>query len=292
MDGHSAIPAAAVGAAREPTASDWSDQRELGRTGLAVSRLGVASSYGAGAPVFERAFERGVNYFYWGSLRRGGMRDAVRHLARRYRQQLVVVVQSYARWGMWVKRSVHQALRSLRLDYADILLLGLHSQPPARRILDAALQLREQGHVRHLALSGHRRELFAELIDDAQIAVWHVRYNAVHRKAEATVFSALERRDPGRRPGLVTFTTTRWGHLVDPRRVPPGERTPTGTDCYRFALSQPAVDVVMSGPANEQQMSQALAALEAGPMSDQELAWMRRVGDHIYRNRRSSWLGG
>ena len=87
---------------------------------------------------------------------------------------------------------------------------------------------------------------------------------------------------------MVTYTTTRWGDLCNPEKTPPGERTPTGTDCYRFAISRPEVDLCLAGPDDVEQMKQALAALEQGPMDEEELAWMRRVGDHIYANARGA----
>ena len=34
----------------------------------------------------------------------------------------------------------------------------------------------------------------------------------------------------------------------------------------------------MTGPANAAQMDEALEALRRGPMTEEELAWMRRVG--------------
>ena len=46
----------------------------------------------------------------------------------------------------------------------------------------------------------------------------------------------------------------------------------------------------MAGPADAAQMQQALAALEQGSMSEEELAWIRRVGDHIYGRDWSSKL--
>ena len=76
---------------------------ELGRTGLKVSRLGLGSSYPAPTRSFEEAFERGVNYFYWGSRRRDPMGNAIRTIAKRKRDELVIVVQSYARVGWWMK---------------------------------------------------------------------------------------------------------------------------------------------------------------------------------------------
>ena len=54
----------------------------LGATGLRVSKLGLGSSFGAPTRAYHEAFERGVNYFYWGSIRRGLMGDAIREFAR------------------------------------------------------------------------------------------------------------------------------------------------------------------------------------------------------------------
>jgi aryl-alcohol dehydrogenase-like predicted oxidoreductase len=262
----------------------------LGRSGLSVSKLGVASSYGAPTAAYLEAFERGVNYFYWGSLRSRAMGDAIREIARDRRDELVLVVQSYSRFGSLLLRSEEKALSKLDIDHADVLLLGWFNRTPPRRVLDAARRLVERGRVRHLALSSHKRSLLPTILDHNDVDIWHLRYNAVHRGAERDVFPSLEGVEPGKRPGVVTYTTTRWGHLCNPRRTPAGERTPTGTDCYRFALSHPAVDLCIAGPANLEQTRQALAALELGPLADEELEWMRRVGDHIYSGDRTSRL--
>lgn len=263
--------------------ADFLARRILGRTGLSVSRLGLGSSYGAPTSAYLEAFERGVNYFYWGSLRKDAMRDAIREIARSRREDLVLVVQSYARAGFLVKLSTERALERLGVDHADVLVLGWYNSTPPARILDAAQQLVERGRVKHVALSGHNRKLFPELASDQRLGIWHVRYNAVHRGAEREVFPALDGVATSARPGLVTYTTTRWGHLCDPRRTPKDERTPDGTDCFRFVLTDPRVDVAISGPDSTDHLHQALRALELGPMHEEELAWMRRVGDAVYR---------
>jgi aryl-alcohol dehydrogenase-like predicted oxidoreductase len=262
--------------------ADFHQRVTLGKSGLSVSRLGLGASYGAPSASYEEAFERGVNYFYWGSRRRASMRDAIRQIAASKRDDLVVVVQTYARLGSLVGPSVEWALRQLRIDHADVVLLGWFNDTPPARIADAAVALVEQCRARAVALSSHRRTLFPELIADPRFAIWHLRYNAVHRGAEREVFPALADVPRQARPGIVSYTTTRWGHLCDPRRTPLGERTPTGTDCYRFALTHPDVDLAIAGPADAAQMQHALAALDAGPLSAEEVAWMCRVGDHIY----------
>ena len=270
--------------------AEFESRRTLGRTGLQVSRLGLGASFKAPTAAYLEAFDRGVNYFYWGSVRRSLMGNAIREIASNRREQLVLVLQSYSRVPSLLGPSIERGLRKLGVEHADVLLLGWFNQAPSPRLLDAARSLRERGRIRHIALSTHRRTLLPSLVDDEDFALWHVRYNAVHRGAEHEVFPCVEGREAAQRPGLVSYTATRWGHLCDPGKTPSGEPTPTGTDCYRFALSRPEIDLSLAGPNDAEQMKQALAALDAGPMNPDEQAWMRRVGDHIYAGSRNSNL--
>ncbi len=260
-------------------AADWRTTT-LGRTGLTVGRLGMSSSYGMPAAALERAFERGANYFYWGSLRKKGFAEGLRNLAR-YRERFVLVVQSYAPAGWMVRRSVERALRRLGFDYADVLLLGMWSRPVPPRILEAGDELKRRGLIRFLAVSTHKRPLAARLARDPAYDILHIRYNAVHTGAEHDIFPHL----PGNPPGIVAYTATSWRQLLGHRRIPKDERTPTAGDCYRFVLSNPAVDVCMTGTADLEQTEHALDALDRGPLSEEEMAWMRRVGRAIYGKR-------
>ena len=258
--------------------------RVLGGTGLKVGRLGVAASYGAPTEAFEEAFERGVNYFYWGSMRTRAMAQAIQNIVRKGRRDdLVLVLQSYSRSSRLMRSLFRKGLKQLGLDSADVLLLGWHNALPSPRILEEARAMQEEGMFKFLALSGHNRQLFPELAKDERFGLFHVRYNAVHRGAEQEVFPLLP---DGNRPGIVTFTTTRWGDLLKPKLMPRGEGPFTGTECYRFVLSNPAVDVCMSGPKDVTQMRQALAALDAGPLSDEEMARARRIGDWVHLHHR------
>ncbi|MFH2127347.1 MAG: hypothetical protein ABIK12_12580 [Pseudomonadota bacterium] len=64
--------------------------------------------------------------------------------------------------------------------------------------------------------------------------------------------------------------------------MPPGEAPLSAADCYRFSLTNPAVDVCLTGPRNVDQMRQGLAALEAGPLGEDELARIRRIGAFVH----------
>jgi aryl-alcohol dehydrogenase-like predicted oxidoreductase len=244
--------------------------------------MGLGSSFGIGAAGIEAAYhEYGLNYLYWGSIRRPGFGKGIRHLARHHRDDLVVVLQTYSRSASLMKASIHIGLKRLGLDYADIMLYGMFNRPPARRLIDAGLALRERGLVRHLAVSCHNRPLFQRYRAEGLFDVFHLRYNAAHRGAESEIFPYLG--EPALRPGTVAFTALRWGSLIKPAAAPPGEPVPTPADCYRFVLAHPDVDVVIAGPKNMTHLHQAAEALDRGPMSEEELAWMQRVGDHVYK---------
>jgi aryl-alcohol dehydrogenase-like predicted oxidoreductase len=261
----------------------WREQVVLGRSGLKVGRLGIGASFGVGAAPIERAFhEYGVNYFYWGSIRRGGMKTAIRNL-RSQRDDLVVALQTYDHTGVLMQGSVERGLKSLGVEVADVLIVGWRNARPPPRIMDAARTLVEQGKVKHLAMSGHHRPLFGELAKDPDnpFDIFMVRYNAAHPGAEQDIFPHLS----DGAPGVTTYTGTCWGKLLDPKRMPAGDQPMTAADCYRFALSSPHVNLCITGPKDDAQMEHALTALEAGPLSEDETRRIRRIGAHVHGGR-------
>jgi len=264
----------------------FSEQVVLGKTGLRVGRLGIASGYGAPATAIEEAFERGCNYMTWGTFLKGfskDMRGAIRNIVSKGRRgEMVLAMFSYAHQSFLTEHFLMKGLRSAGTDYADVLILGFFSRRPSQRIIDGALRLKEKGLVRFLGLSGHNRKLFPQLIDDDIFDVWHIRYNAAHRGAETEIFPLLKDQA---RPGMVNFTATAWGKLMNPKKMPAGEKPATATDCYRFVLSNPAVNVCMTGTRTLAELRGNLAVLEQGPMTGQELERMRRIGDHLHSRR-------
>jgi predicted aldo/keto reductase-like oxidoreductase len=253
----------------------------LGKTGLRVGRLGLAASYGAPAEAFEEAFEYGCNYFYSGSGRhRAEMKKAIRNICSRgQRDKIIVAIQTYARLGILTELLFRRTLRSLNLDYADILILGWHNKRPSEMLLERALKLKEKGLVRFLGMSGHNRNLFPQMAEKDIFDLFHIRYNAAHRGAEKESFPYMIGKN---RPGIVSYTATRWGHLLNPKKMPPGESALKSSDCYRFVLSNPSVDVCMCGPKDISQMREALTALELGRLEIEDMERIKKIGEHVH----------
>ena len=264
------------------------ERRTLGRTGIEVGPVGVAAGYGVGEGGVAEAYERGCRYFYWGSIRRKSYGRGLADLCRKDRDGIVVVLQSYTRFGFLMEGSIRRPLKKLGTDHADVLLLGMWRKPPPPRIRDAALRLKEKGIVRHLAVSTHNRKLVPELAAPGSgYDIVHLRYNAANRGAEEDIFPHLAPREE--RAGIVVFTSTRWGSLLKPpKKRETDAPIPTAGDCYRFVLARPEVDVVIAGPKNDAQLRESLDIVDKGPMDEPGLADMREFGDAVYGRPRAS----
>lgn len=81
---------------------------------------------------------------------------------------------------------------------------------------------------------------------------------------------------------MASFTATDWQKLLKSKKVPPGEKPLTAVECYRFVLSNPAVDVCMMGAKNIEQMRENLEVLEKGPLTDEELQRVQLIGKYVY----------
>jgi len=267
---------------------DFKEKTTLGRTGLQVARLGISSSFGAPAAAFEQAFEQGCNYFTWGTFIKGrssAMREAIRNIVKKgQRDDLVISVLSYAHNAFLTERFFQRGLRDLGIEYADILILGYFPRRPSQRVIEGALRLKAKGMARFIGLTSHNRKVFPQLHQEGLFDCFHIRYSAAHRGAEDDTFPYLKGKD---RPGVVSFTATAWKRLINPKKMPPGEQPPTSVDCYRFVLTNPSVDVCMMGARSIEQMRENLATLDQGPMTEEELNRMRRIGDFVYKKKRT-----
>lgn len=256
--------------------------RILGKTGLTVGRLGVAASYGAPAKAFEEAFEKGCNYFVYGSgRRRSGMMQAIKNICNKgHRDKLVIAFHHYARIGLLSENIIQNKLRSLGIDSFDILILGWHNRRPFNMLVNRAMMLKEKGIIKFIGMSGHNRKLFPTLTKLNVFDVFHIRYNAAHRGAEMEVFPFLNGLD---KPGIVTYTATRWKHLINPKKMPKEQPPLSASDCYRFVLSNTDVDICLTGPSDVHQMREALTALDKGPLDSDEMKRIQFIGDYVHK---------
>jgi aryl-alcohol dehydrogenase-like predicted oxidoreductase len=254
--------------------------RHLGAVDRRVHRMGLALNYGIDGKGVAEALERGVNYLFYTGLRTGRARPVLRDALARDRESFVVAAG--ATLGLYrsaVRRAAEATLRKLGTDYIDVFHLFWLGTTSAwtEGTREALLALREEGKLRAVGISIHDRPRAGRLAEEPGLDLLMIRYNAAHPGAERDIFPHLDRR----RPSIVAYTATSWRKLLAKPRDWEG-RPMTAGKCYRFCLSNPHVDVVLTGPKNQKELRENLAAIESGPLSTDELAWMRRFGAAVH----------
>lgn len=265
--------------------SEFLERREIGKTGLMSSRLGIGSTFNAPTHVIEDAFHRGINYLYWGTVRQPTFAQAMVNLAKQHRDDMIITIQSYSPDPGTIEGEIEEALKASGVDRFDFLLLGNRAAVPSDAFVDVFERLRDRDIVRFMSLSSHNRPMLPQLLDlyargESPYELLMLRYNGVHRGAERDVFPFVP--ESGPKPTIMTYTATRWGHLVDPAKMPDGEEPVSARDCYRYSMSHPAIDMVLCGPANAAQMDEAIAAMERGPLEPDERERIERIGAYLY----------
>ena len=130
---------------------------------------------------------------------------------------------------------------------------------------------------RFLLIAAEKFGKARRLAADPGVDVLMNRFNTARRKRAREVFpDAAKTRTP-----IVAFTATRWGTLLEPNAAWSGP-PPTASDCYRFCLTQPSVQVVLTAPRSLTELEQNLDVLELPPMSKQKREEWQRFGDLVY----------
>ncbi|HTJ81354.1 MAG TPA: aldo/keto reductase [Polyangiaceae bacterium] len=252
--------------------------RTLGRSGLSVSSLALAGAFGIDADATERAFhELGVTTFFV-SARMKGLVEGVRRLvAAGHRDRLTLVSGAGIPFGFSVEREWRSMAKTLGVERLDVFLLywvQAHWYVTGNT-WPALRKLKEEGKARALGISCHDRPMARALVDELELDVLMIRYNAAHRGAEREIFATL---DETNRPGIISYTATRWGRLLKPAS---GLGPMSAGECYRFALGHPKVDTVLAGARTWDEIAESAREIEKGRIEPARLEEIERFGDAV-----------
>lgn len=293
-------------------------RRPLGKTGLQVSPLGIGGGGCISSSDLLYAFEQGINYFFYSTdlhhTAYEQSRDAIRQLCGHgstVREQVVLATVSYVNHPKKLTGVLCDLLMDLGLDYIDVfhwgwitesedmlsLIKGARAvqrnvqavqfireiqqiwQSTEQQMEEVNQELVQRGLVRHVGASFHSRRQARAWMRNLDVLM--LRYNIAHLGAESEIVPHLYQ-DKARDPGIVVFNTAHQNRALfsqPPVGYRAGEYLPTTPDCYRFALTQEWVDLVLTGPRNRHEVDEALKALEQGPMSEEECTLMRKYGE-------------
>jgi aryl-alcohol dehydrogenase-like predicted oxidoreductase len=244
-----------------------------------VHRYGISASYGLDEAGVREAFDLGANYLFW-SPAKPFLKTVIKDVVTPNREKFVLATGPIIGYFAGsVRRAAEWALRESKSDYVDILQVFWVGTMSAltKSVVGELVKLRDEGKVRKIGVSIHDRKRAARLAAEGPLDFFMIRYNAAHPGAETDIFPHL----PANKPVIAAYTATSWTKLLRPPKGWQGPAASPG-DCFRFCLSNPNVDVVVSAPKTAAQMRENIKALEKGPLTDDEMARMRALGKAVH----------
>lgn len=273
----------------------------LPRIGKRVLRLGIAGNYGLDERDLLHAADQGAGFWLW-NPRYPDITRALQHIVRQDPDRHVVAALGILGYtAAMMRRLAENALRALGIEQLDLLLLPWLGRASllTRGIQEELIRLKDEGKVRAVGASIHDRARAGRLAQDSVLDAFMIRYNAKHPGAEQDIFPHLAARDPL----IIAYTVTSWRQLLRPVKGIEMPRWPGAPDrdegapppltpglCYRFCLTSPHVHVAWTAPKTRAQLDENLAALQLGPLSGAEQAWVREYGAKLKAKRRLPYV--
>ena len=243
------------------------EYRELGKTGLRISRVGLG-----GIPI-QRIDAAGT-----GELVRGLMDAGVNYVdtARGYtvseeylgealegvRDRWVVATKSMARTREEMARDIEISLKNLRTGYID--LYQVHNPTVAQLeqvaapggALEALQEARAAGKIGHIGVTAHSTAVFELALRMDWVETIMFPYNIVETQGEDLIRKCGEKNI-----GFITMKPLAGGAIED------------ATLALRFIASNPDTSVIIPGMAEAKEIDQNLAAVnDTAPLTPEENA--------------------
>jgi aryl-alcohol dehydrogenase-like predicted oxidoreductase len=249
-----------------------------------VCPLGLAANPEQDPRCVRRAYDAGINYFFFYGPGYGPFIKEVAGLIPNHRDNIILATGSGARKARsleTVRRKIVAAIKTNVIDVFFAEYINPADNPAAifgdGGVLEQLQQWKSAGFIRYAGATTHDRKLACRLANDPRVDLLMHRFNMAHRKAAKEVFpAAIRARTP-----MIAFTATRWATLLEPTAGWTDD-PPTAADCYRFCLAQTAVHVVLSAPQTLQELDSNLRALQMPPMNRRECAKWERYGDLVH----------
>ena len=229
----------------------------LGKTGLSVSRMGFGSipiqkvDASVTHALMERLAQRGVNYIdtargytvseqFLGEALEGGLRE-----------KFVIATKSMSRTKEDMARDIDISLKNLRTDYIDLYQIHNPSLAELEQVLapggalEALMEAKAAGKIRHLGLTAHMAAVFERALELDWVETVMFPYNIVETQGEELMAKCREKN-----VGFICMKPMAGGALEDARLA------------LRFIRQNENVSVVIPGMYDIREIDENLAAVE------------------------------
>lgn len=241
------------------------EYRELGKTGLMVSRLGLGGlplqriDAAGTRKILERLMEAGVNYIdtaraYTVSeelLGEGllGIRD-----------KFILATKSMARTKAEMEKDIDISLKNLKTDYIDLYQVHNPNEAQLETVmapggaLEALMEAKEAGKIGHIGVTAHSPKVFEMALSLPWVETIMFPYNIVENQGEEYIHACQEKNI-----GFIAMKPMAGGNIED------------GSLAVRYILANPNVTVAIPGMASVEEVAENTAAAnDPSPLTGEE----------------------
>ena len=282
---------------------------QLGKSDLQISRIafGCMSLAGDDADnekILHRAVDLGINLFDTADLYAKGMNErSVGKALKPFRDKIYIASKVGNQWRAdgsgwdwnprkeYILAEVDNSLLRLKTDHLDLYQLhGGTIDDPIDETIEAFELLKQQGKIRHYGISSIRPNVIREYIQRSNIVSVMMQYSLLDRRPEEACLSLLQEHSIG----VLARGAVAQGLLVNkpPKaylNYSPGEveqaaaavqsvsnkQRNAAQTSLRFVLQHPAVSSAVAGIRTMQQLEEAVAALSAPMLTEQEMTTLQ-----------------
>jgi len=231
------------------------EYRELGKTGLKISRLGFG-----GIPIqridaegtkvlMHQLKDAGINFI---DTARGYTvsEEYLGYALEGIRGDFILATKSMSRDKESMAKDIEISLKNLRTDYID--LYQIHNATPEQLqqvtapggALEALLEAKQAGKIGHIGLTSHSLDTFKLALEADWVETFMFPYNIVENQAEELVKACTQKGI-----GFICMKPLAGGAIED------------ATVALRWICANDAVSVVIPGMAEPRELEQNLAAV-------------------------------
>ncbi|WP_219838086.1 aldo/keto reductase [Paenibacillus sp. R14(2021)] len=276
-------------------------RNRLGQSDLYVSEIGLGcmslgTDEAKAVSIINEALEHGINFLDTADLYDEGRNEELVRQAIRHRRADVIVATKVGNrrepgkqgwtWDpskAYIQAAVKESLRRLGTDYIDLYQLhGGTIEDPIGETIEAFEELKREGLIRHYGISSIRPNVIREYVSRSGIISVMNPYSMLDRRAEEEVLPLIASREIGliARGPLAGGILTEGGELKANRdyldygqeELPAlrrhllelaGDTRTLAQTAIRYALSDPAVSMVIPGASSLEQLRSNVSAAGA-----------------------------
>ncbi len=242
------------------------EYRELGKTGLKISRLGFG-----GIPIqridaegtkalIPQLLENGINFI---DTARGYTvsEEYLGYALEGVRDKFILATKSMARTKEAMAQDIDTSLKNLRTDYIDLYQIHNPSAADLEKVqqpggaLEALQEAKRDGKIGHIGVTLHAVELFEKAVTYDWVETIMFPYNLVETQAQRLVKECT-----ARGIGFIAMKPLAGGAIED------------ATLALRYLANDPDVTVAIPGMAEAREIAQNVAAMhDTTPLTEAEL---------------------